>query len=116
MVSGTGEAPCGVIGYGPGKLLVASWADHRIDRYDLAPDGASFRATRVPFIKGGNDFRPVDIAMAADRRTFYITDWVSSSYPVHGEGRLWRMQLPAALPPAAPSPIPNSSARIPSAR
>ncbi len=105
MVSGTGEAPCGVIAYGPGKLLVASWADHRIDLYKLIPQGASFAAVREPFIQGGNEFRPVDIARGPDG-AFYFTDWVSSSYPVHGQGRVWRFK--PAQPPSIAATEPHA--------
>ena len=74
MVAGTGEAPSGVVAYESdnlpadyrGTLLVTSWGDHRIERYDLQPHGASFRSTMKPVVVGGDDFRPVGIAVAAD--------------------------------------------------
>ena len=49
-----------------GTLLVTSWGDHRIERYDPQPHGASFRATMKPVVVGGDDFRPVGIAVAPD--------------------------------------------------
>ncbi len=67
MVAGTGEAPCEAVFYEPdglpaeygGGLLVASWADHRIELYDLQERGASVAGRRRPFVQGGKDFRPV---------------------------------------------------------
>ena len=71
MVAGTGEAPCGVLAYEAdnlpedyrGNLLVTSWGDHRIERYRLRPRGASFQAAMEPVVVGGEDFRPVGIAI-----------------------------------------------------
>lgn len=104
MISGTGEAPCDIISYRPeaspefaglsdpwhGTLLVASWADHRIESYLLKPAGATFQATPKVLIQGGADFRPVAFAVAADG-SLYISDWVKRSYELHGSGRIWRV-------------------------
>ena len=104
MVAGTGEAPSGMIaiddiGIRPGsdairdgfpfQLLVTSWGDHRIEGYQLKPQGASFTAEMTPLITGGEDFRPVGIAQGPDG-TIYISDWVDKSYQLHGKGRIWR--------------------------
>jgi putative membrane-bound dehydrogenase-like protein len=99
MLAGTGEAPSGVLVYESdglpasyrGAVLVTSWGDHRIDRFDLEPSGATFRARRQPVIVGGEDFRPVGIAVAPDGSLF-VSDWVDRSYSVHGKGRLWRIR------------------------
>ena len=99
MVAGTGEAPSGVIAYESdnlpedyrGTLLVTSWGDHRIEQYRLEPHGASFRSVMKPVVKGGDDFRPVGIAIAPDG-SLYISDWVDKSYSVHGKGRIWRLR------------------------
>src|SRR5262245_30579593 len=96
MVSGVGEAPCQVLSYESdglpdeyrGKLLVSSWADHRIELYEVRPRGASVEAVRKPFIQGGADFHPVGIAVAPDGSLF-ISDWVKSDYPLHGKGAVW---------------------------
>ncbi|MEM7145865.1 MAG: PVC-type heme-binding CxxCH protein [Verrucomicrobiota bacterium] len=111
MVAGTGEAACGIIPFGPNKLLVASWADHRVDLFDLTQKGASFDATRTPFITGPNDFRPVHMAYTPDHKTLYLTDWVSASYPVHGQGRVWKIDFPEPidLTPVPPDPAPELS-------
>ena len=58
MASGVGEAPCQVLSYESdglprqylGNLLVASWADHRVECYELKERGASgaSRMDRAP--------------------------------------------------------------------
>ncbi|HEY4312541.1 MAG TPA: PVC-type heme-binding CxxCH protein [Pirellulales bacterium] len=109
MAAGTGEAPSGVIAYQSdmlpkefyGALLVTSWGDHRIDRFRLEPRGASFRATAEPVITGGENFRPVGIALADDGSLF-VSDWVDKSYELHGKGRVWRIRAKDAAPAARP--------------
>jgi putative membrane-bound dehydrogenase-like protein len=98
MASGTGEAPCKVLSYESdglpgayrGNLLVASWADHRVERYELTERGASVAAERKPFVQGGKDFRPVGIAVAPDGSLF-VSDWVRSDYTLHGKGAIWHV-------------------------
>ncbi|MBC8114562.1 MAG: c-type cytochrome [Candidatus Saccharimonas sp.] len=98
MVSGTGEAPSGIVCYESdgfpedylGTLLVGSWGDHRIDKFVLKPRGASFESMPQPVIKGGENFRPVGLALAPDG-SLYVTDWVLKDYKLHGKGRVWRI-------------------------
>ena len=98
MVAGTGEAPSGIVAYEHdafpeeylGNLLVTSWGDHRIDRFRLQPRGASFESIAEPLIVGGEDFRPVGLALAPDG-SLYCTDWVKRDYNLHGHGRVWRI-------------------------
>ncbi len=98
MVGGTGEAPSGILAYESdglpedylGDLLVTSWGDHRIDRFQLQPQGASFTSKAEPMIQGDANFRPVGIALAPDG-SLYITDWVKRDYNLHGHGRIWRI-------------------------
>ena len=100
MISGTGEAPCAVVAFERpgmprdfrGDLLVTSWGDHVIQRFKLIPDGASFHALPEALIKGGLEFRPVAMVAAPDG-SLLVDDWVSSSYPVHGKGRIWRIRM-----------------------
>jgi putative membrane-bound dehydrogenase-like protein len=100
MVAGTAEAPSGIVAYESaglpadyrGDLLVTSWGDHVIERFRVAPRGASFTATSQAIVRGGEDFRPVAIATAPDG-ALYVTDWVDKSYPVHGKGRIWRIRM-----------------------
>ncbi|HEX8204012.1 MAG TPA: PVC-type heme-binding CxxCH protein, partial [Isosphaeraceae bacterium] len=104
MVAGTGEAPSGIVAYESeglraddrGSLLVTSWGDHRIERYRPEPLGASFRATMEPMVVGGEDFRPVGLAVTPDGSLF-LSDWADQSYTLHGKGRLWHLR--AAEPP-----------------
>jgi putative membrane-bound dehydrogenase-like protein len=98
-VTGTGEAPCEVMSYESdglpseylGDLFVASWADHRIERYHLKEQGASYTAEMKPLIQGGKDFRPVGIALAPDGSLF-VSDWVLSDYQLHGRGAIWHIR------------------------
>jgi len=108
MAAGVGEAPCEIVSYEAeglpeeyrGDLLVASWAEHRLERYRLEPNGASYRAARLKFIEGGNDFRPVGIAVAPDG-SLWVTDWVRRDYKLHGHGRIWHVRLKQSLPQTA---------------
>ncbi len=110
MVAGTGEAPCAVLAYESdnlpeeyrGDLLVTSWGDHRIERYRLKPRGASFSAEMTPVVRGGENFRPVGLALAPDG-SLYFSDWVDKSYTLHGKGRVWR--LSAKNPPTPSRPV-----------
>ncbi len=98
MVAGTGEAPSGIVCYENdgfpedylGTLLVGSWGDHRIDQFVLEPKGASFTSKAKPIIKGGENFRPVGLAVAPDG-SLYFSDWVLKDYKLHGKGRVWRV-------------------------
>jgi len=113
MMAGTGEAPSGVLAYEHellpaeyfGALLETSWGDHRIERFRPQRQGASFRATAEPIVTGGDDFRPVGIALAPDG-SLYVSDWVDKSYDLHGKGRVWRIRPASAdlKPGAVPAP------------
>lgn len=99
MAAGTAEAPSGFVAYESdglpadyrGKLLVTSWGDHVIENFTLSPRGASVEGKSKLLLRGGQDFRPVGIAVAPDG-SLVISDWVDKSYPVHGKGALWRVR------------------------
>jgi len=101
MIAGTGEAPCGIIAAHRSNLpvkyrsnlLVASWADHQIERYVITQpkNSGQVKAERHTLVLGGNDFRPVSLATAPDG-SIYVTDWVSASYQLHGLGRVWKIR------------------------
>ena len=97
MVHPSGEAPCGVVPLGRG-LLMPSWGDHRVDFFALEPKGASFTAKQVTLVRGSRYFRPACIVHDRHREddgvaVFYLTDWVDGRYPVHGFGRLWKLEI-----------------------
>ena len=53
-----------------GELLVTSWGDHVVERFQLVPSGASFRARPQMLVRGGEDFRPVGHRGRAGRGAF----------------------------------------------
>ncbi|HEV3204762.1 MAG TPA: PVC-type heme-binding CxxCH protein, partial [Gemmataceae bacterium] len=99
MIAGTSEAPSGIVAYESnglpqeyrGNLLVTSWGDHVIERFQLEQKGASFQSKAQIVVRGDENFRPVAIATAPDG-SLYVSDWVDKSYPVHGKGRIWRIR------------------------
>jgi hypothetical protein len=107
MISGTGEAPCHIVSYEAfafpeeyvGNLFVPCWADHRVERYTISQElkKGLVDAKRDILVEGPDDFRPVGIDVAPDG-SVYISDWVSSSYPLHKQGRIWRIQSTTGKP------------------
>jgi putative membrane-bound dehydrogenase-like protein len=91
MVHPSGEGPCAVVELG-GGVLIPSWSDHSIDYFPLTRKGAGYTSERIPLVKGSDFFRPVCMAQGPDG-AFYLTDWVFSSYPIHGRGRLWKLEI-----------------------
>ncbi|HEV7401650.1 MAG TPA: PVC-type heme-binding CxxCH protein [Chthoniobacteraceae bacterium] len=91
MIYPSGEGPCAMAGLG-GGVMVTSWSNHCVDYFPLTRKGAGYTALRVELVRGGEFFRPVGLAPGPDG-AFYLTDWVFSSYPVHGRGRLWRLEI-----------------------
>lgn len=91
MVHPCGEGPCAVVELG-GGVLIPSWSDHSIDYFPLRIKGAGYTSERVPLVRGSDYFRPVCMAQGPDG-AFYMTDWVFSSYPIHGRGRLWKLEI-----------------------
>lgn len=91
MVHPSGEGPCAVVELG-GGVMIPSWSDHSIDYFPLTRKGAGYTSERVPLVKGSDFFRPVCMAQGPDG-AFYLTDWVFSSYPIHGRGRLWKLEI-----------------------
>ena len=110
MVSGTGEAPSAVLAYESdnlpeeyrGDLLVTSWGDHRLERYRLKPRGASFTGEMTTVVRGGENFRPVGLALAPDG-SLVFSDWVDKSYQLHGKGRVWRLCAKNPPKPSRPA-------------
>jgi putative membrane-bound dehydrogenase-like protein len=93
MVSGVGEAPTAVVSHA-GRLWVTSWGDHRIERHQLIPRGASYSSSHEIVVQGDDNFRPTGMTVGPDG-ALYFADWVLHDYPVHGRGRIWRLTLPS---------------------
>ena len=108
MVSGTGEAPCGIMHYDASlfgekiqsSLLVASWGDSVIQSYDLVSNGGSFMSEPYAFVEGNRNFAPVELAVDS-KGGIIVSDWSSLAYAVHGKGKIWRI-----------SPPPNASEKV----
>jgi putative membrane-bound dehydrogenase-like protein len=99
MICGTGEAPTALIHH-RGYLWVTSWGDHRIERYAASVARRPVRTLSAQLevaVQGDADFRPTGAAIAPDG-SIYFADWVSRSYPVHWQGRIWRLETPAKEP------------------
>lgn len=104
MISGTGEGPCEVLRYESnglpaeyfGQYFVTAWADHRLERYELKPRGASFTAEQKILIQGGKNFRPNGLAVAPDGSLF-IADWVLPDYSLHTKGAIWQVRAKQPL-------------------
>ena len=94
MVHSTGEAQCAIVELG-GGVLVPSWSSHRVDYFPLTRKGAGYTAERVELLSGSDFFRPTCMAAGPDG-AFYLNDWVFSSYPLHGRGRLWKLEIDRA--------------------
>ena len=98
MVHLASEAPCGIVELGQG-VIIPSWSDHRLDFYPLTQKGASYSANRIQLVGGSKYFRPTCIAPAPSNKkndavkTWYFADWVDGSYPVHGFGRVWKLEV-----------------------
>jgi putative membrane-bound dehydrogenase-like protein len=89
IVAPSGEAPCALLAF-DGNLWGTSWGNNRVERFALKENGASWKGEHEIVIQGDHEFRPVDFAQAPDG-SLYFTDWVSSSYQLHKQGRVWRL-------------------------
>lgn len=97
MIHPSGEGPCSVVELG-GGVLIPSWSNHCIDYFPLYRNGAGYTSQRVEILRGSDFFRPVCM-VPGPNGSFYLTDWVFSSYQLHGCGRLWKLEID---PPKAP--------------
>lgn len=84
------EGPTGIQWVGD-ALLYCSWSDFGIQRCRLEPTGAGFHTKPEWIVQGDHRFRPTGIAKMPDG-SLVVSDWVDSSYPVHGKGRVWRLR------------------------
>lgn len=91
MIHPSGEAPCALVPLGDG-VLVPSWSTHCVDYFPLRRQGAGYTSQRIKILGGSEHFRPTGIARGNDG-AYYMTDWVFSSYALHGRGRLWKLEI-----------------------
>lgn len=112
MIHPSGEAPCALVPLG-GGVIVPSWSTHCVDYFPLERQGAGYTSRRIEILRGSEYFRPTGIAEGPDG-TFFMTDWVFSSYELHGRGRLWKLEIDhsqAAWIKKSEDPI-NDAARL----
>lgn len=112
MVHSSGEGPCAIVPLG-GGMLIPSWSDHRIEYYPLTRTGAGYSSDRIVLVEGSDFFRPTGMTRGPDG-AFYFNDWVFSSYPIHGKGRLWKLEIDAAAADwvkKTPDPV-NDASRL----
>lgn len=112
MIHPCGEGPSGIVQLG-GGVLIPSWSNHCLDYFPLHREGAGYRSERIELLHGGEFFRPVCIA-AGPAGSYYLTDWVFSSYEVHGRGRIWKLTIdsePGSWLKPQPEP-PNADALL----
>jgi hypothetical protein len=112
MLAGVGEAPVGLLDARAAalpadyadSLLVCVWGTNEVVRVRTQPRGTSLEGQVERLIVGDAAFRPTGIAAASDG-SVYIADWADRRYPVHGQGRLWRLSARpgiATFTPAGP--------------
>ena len=112
MIHPSGEGPCSIVQLG-GGVLVPSWSNHCIDYFPLVRKGAGYTSEQVELLEGSDFFRPTCLTAGPDG-AFYFNDWVFSSYPIHGRGRLWKLEIDktkATWLKSAPEPM-NDAARF----
>jgi len=114
MITGTGEAPTGILDarlarLGPARgngFLITEWGDSTLSWFRLQPQGASFTASREVVIRGDAAFRPACLAAAPDG-SVYFTDWADREYSVHQKGRIWHLKA------SAPDQTPQEGQTLP---
>lgn len=115
IAAGVGEAPSATLDLTSWKLgpsyhnafAVTIWGEHKLSLFYPESSGASFQASSKPWIKGGKNFRPVDLAPTIDGG-FYLTDWVLRDYPNHSRGAIWRVRTKNSAPLTAwPTNVPK---------
>ena len=106
MIHPSGEGPCSVVELG-GGVLIPSWSNHCVEYFPLTRVGADYTAKQITLVRGGEFLRPTCLVAGPDG-AFYFNDWVWSSYPIHGKGRLWKMEIDQTkatwLKPSAEAP------------
>ena len=98
IASPLGEAPCGVVNlaltnWGASydqSMAAAIWEENSIVSIDLPAREGVLNGTPEILVRGGKDFHPVSFAIAPNG-DLYFTDWMIRQYPVHDQGRLWKL-------------------------
>lgn len=102
------EGPTGLLWVGD-SFLGCSWSDFGIERYRLERKGATLSTKPEWVMQGDHRFRPSGIARMPDG-SLVVSDWVDSSYPVHGKGRVWRIR--GYEPESKPLPLNSEEKQV----
>lgn len=97
-----GGSPCGAAVYREaawpaeyrGNAFHCEWGKRKIQRFKLAPRGASFDAEMEDFmtVEEGSEFRPLDLCFSPDGRHMYVADWNFGGWTKPDQvGRLYRV-------------------------
>jgi putative heme-binding domain-containing protein len=96
--------PCDLVWFdspdgGQGSLLMARWDGMTVNRYPLAPRGATFATQEERFVQGRESARPVGTAVGPDGRLFLTSLYLG--------GNVWSPHCPSDLVAMSPSARPG---------
>ncbi|MBK7642856.1 MAG: HEAT repeat domain-containing protein [Planctomycetes bacterium] len=101
-----------------GSLFFCEWAKQRLRRFEVEPQGASYRVVKdEDFLTPGDvkDFRPTDVCESPDGRFLYVSDWGYGGWTNPAEtGRIWRVRRADDDPARASvmQPLPADTAGV----
>jgi putative heme-binding domain-containing protein len=96
-----------------GSLFFCEWAKQKLRRFEVEPQGATFRVRKdEDFLEAGDvqEFRPVDVCESPDGRFLYVSDWGYGGWTNPAQtGRIWRVRRADDDPrrPSALAPLPE---------
>ena len=102
----------------PGSLFFCEWAKQRLRRFEVEPQGATFRVVKdEDFLEPGDvqEFRPTDVCESPDGRFLYVSDWGYGGWTNPAQtGRIWRVRRADDDPrkPSALAALPADTAGL----